>query len=221
MAADQNPPSDPTQDTLKKADQLRLAGHFDQAETLLEGLISQNPFLAPAKLALGRVFFESGNLNQAQAILEEFCEFVPDHPLANKILAKIYINDSKTAKAKAKLNLVLQSNPEDTFAERMMQDLEKAPEEFVKHLDDEDTKKNPAPINTATIAEIYRSQGHLPEALQIYKELLSKEGNNPVYQQKTQELERQIAPQSPAAKKMTRKEKLEDLLQKVQQYRTA
>ena len=144
-------------DLLKKADQLRLAGTYDQAKIILQELIKTNPFFAPAKLGLGRVYFESGDLANAKSILEEFSEFVPDHSLANKILAKIYIYFQQDKKAREKIQLVLDVSPEDSMAKKMLQEIEEASSFQEVNLDNEDTKKNTVPTSTATIAEIYRS----------------------------------------------------------------
>ncbi|MEZ4846594.1 MAG: hypothetical protein R2877_06540 [Bdellovibrionota bacterium] len=53
MAMDQK---DQPQEIVKKADQLRLSGSYAEARALLEALIKQNPFFAPAKLSLGRAY---------------------------------------------------------------------------------------------------------------------------------------------------------------------
>jgi tetratricopeptide (TPR) repeat protein len=188
--------SDSAQDQLKKADQLRLAGSYDQARAILQELIKLNPFFAPAKLALGRVYFESGDLANAKSVLEEFSEFIPDHSLANKILAKIYIYFSQNAKAHEKINLVLSINPEDTMAKKMLREIEEAISFQDQALNNDDTKKNPIPANTATIAEIYRSQGHLEEALEIYKQLLQQDPSHSIYKQKIQDIEVQLNPVS-------------------------
>jgi tetratricopeptide (TPR) repeat protein len=197
MAVDQK--SDPNQDLLKKADQLRLAGSYDQARILLQELIKSNPFFAPAKLGLGRVYFESGDLVNAKSVLEEFSEFVPDHALANKILAKIYIYFSQFNKAQEKINSVLSANPEDSMAKKMLQEIQDANSFQEEDLNNEDTKKNTIPTSTATIAEIYRSQGHLAEALEIYKQLLQQSANNPLYIQNIHDIEAQLNPVSATA----------------------
>jgi tetratricopeptide (TPR) repeat protein len=190
---------DPTQELLKKADQLRLAGSYHQARALLEEMIKVNPFFAPAKLGLGRVYFESGDLANARSVLEEFSEFIPDHSLANKILAKIYIYFSQNAKAREKINMVLSTSPDDSMAKKMLQEIEESDSFQEENLNNEDTKKNTAPASTATIAEIYRSQGHLSEALEIYKDLLKQNADHPIYQQKVQDLEAQLSPVSATA----------------------
>lgn len=192
MALDQKPVQ--PQDIVKKADQLRLSGAYDQARVLLEELIQKNPFFAPAKLGLGRVYFESGDLATSKTILEEFSEFVPDHALANKILAKIYIYFSQFEKAREKINSVLVTSPEDSMAKKMLAEIEESDSFQEENLSDEDTKKNTAPANTATIAEIYRGQGHLKEALDIYRDLLQQNPNNPIYQKKIQDIELELHP---------------------------
>lgn len=191
--------SDSTQELLKKADQLRLSGSYEESKVIYQQIVKQNPFLALGKLGLGRVYFESGDLANARAVLEEFSEFVPDHALANKILAKIYLHFSQLTKAKAKIQLVLSVSPEDSMAKKMLAEIEDEGAMQERTLDDEDTKKNKAPANTATIAEIYRSQGHLKEALGIYKELLKNESANLTYQARIEEIEAQLNPKPAAA----------------------
>jgi tetratricopeptide (TPR) repeat protein len=191
--------ADQPQDIVKKADQLRLSGSYDQARALLEQLIQQNPFFAPAKLSLGRVHFESGDLATAKSVLEEFAEFVPDHSLANKILAKIYIYFSQTDKAREKINSVLAISPDDSMAKKMLVELDESDSFQEASLNDEDTKKNTAPTNTATIAEIYRGQGHLKEALSIYKELSAQNPDHSGYKQKIHDIESELHPEKTSA----------------------
>lgn len=188
--------SDSTQELLKKADQLRLSGSYEESKAIYQQIVKQNPFLALGKLGLGRVYFESGDLANARAVLEEFSEFVPDHALANKILAKIYLHFSQLGKAKAKIQMVLSVSPEDSMAKKMLAEIEDEGSTQIRTLDDEDTKKNKAPANTATIAEIYRSQGHLKEALEIYKDLLKNESANLTYQARIEEIEQQLNPKA-------------------------
>ena len=185
---------DQPQEIVKKADQLRLSGSYAEARSLLEALIQQNPFFAPAKLSLGRGGFYSGDVATAKTILEEFSEFVPDHALANKILGKIYMYFSQFEKARVKINSVLAGNPEDSMAKKMLAEIDESDSFQEENLSDEDTKKNTAPANTATIAEIYRGQGHLNEALSIYKELLAQHPDHPLYKQKVQDIEGELHP---------------------------
>ncbi|MEZ4846595.1 MAG: hypothetical protein R2877_06545 [Bdellovibrionota bacterium] len=78
--------------------------------------------------------------------------------------------------------------------EKMLAEIDESDSFQEENLSDEDTKKNTAPANTATIAEIYRGQGHLNEALSIYKELLVQHPDNPLYKQKIHDIEGELHP---------------------------
>lgn len=53
------------------------------------------------------------------------------------------------------------------------------------------------PLKTATLAELYVSQGVLPSALSIYQELLKDEPENPDYRKRVAEIQQALAPQVP------------------------
>ena len=52
---------------------------------------------------------------------------------------------------------------------------------------------------TATLAELYRAQGHLESALTVYRDLAAAEPANALYAQRAQELDAQLAAQSARA----------------------
>jgi len=60
----------------------------------------------------------------------------------------------------------------------------------------ENETKNEDPFITATLAELYASQGFLESALDIYQELLKKEPGNKEYEKRVSELKKAIAIQS-------------------------
>jgi tetratricopeptide (TPR) repeat protein len=171
---------------IQKADQLRLSGQYEKAIAILRDVIAQSPFLAPAKLLLGRSYFESGRHGQALDTLEEFVDFVPEHPLANKILARLYFSQKKLDQAKQCIAVVLEQAPNDRVCLKLSKEIEDL------DLDGgelEDTVKTDRPTMTATMAELYYHQGHFEEARKIYQALLEQQPDHPGYQEKLRMVE--------------------------------
>ncbi|MEZ4819664.1 MAG: tetratricopeptide repeat protein [Bdellovibrionota bacterium] len=166
---------------VKEADQLRLSGEYEKSIEILEKLVSENAFFAPAKLSLGRSYFEFGKLSKAALVLEEYVEFVPEHVLANKILARIYAHEKKFEQARKKVQIILQEAPDDTIGLKLQDELmPSAMDEF----EQDDTVKTAAPTLTPTMAELYYHQGHIEEARKIYEQLLAHDPQNKELQEK-------------------------------------
>lgn len=176
---------------LQQADHLRLSGDYEKAIELLLTLCQDHPFFSQAKLLLGRAYFESGKLNQALPVLEEFVEFVPEHVLANKILAKIYVFEKKFSQAQEKIQLVLVQNPQDPVALKLQKDI---PTSIIDDVESDETIKTTMPTLTPTMAELYYHQGHIEEARKIYEKLLLHDPTNRDLIEKMRLIDQPIAP---------------------------
>ncbi|MEZ4703611.1 MAG: tetratricopeptide repeat protein [Bdellovibrionota bacterium] len=99
----------------------RTQGLYEKAIAVLTRGLSYHPLLSPARLSLGRTYFENGQPDQAQEQLEEFLDVVPEHLLANKMLAKIYLSKSMMEEAQDCIAQILLVDPHDRFARRQMQ----------------------------------------------------------------------------------------------------
>ncbi|MCB0271603.1 MAG: tetratricopeptide repeat protein [Bdellovibrionales bacterium] len=185
------PESENDNEILKQADQLRLSGEYEKAISLLSELCEKNPFLAPAKLSLGRAYFEYGKLDQAVSVLEEFVDFVPDHGLANKILARIYVHQKRIEEARVKIQIVLAETPQDPVALKLQKEIEMTGFEEVE---DDETVKTSTPALTTTMAELYYHQGHVKEARKIYEQLLLHDPQNKDLQEKLRLIQDEVNP---------------------------
>lgn len=188
-----NEAADP-QEIVKKADELRLAGDYKQCIEILEAFSAKNPFVAPAKLCLGRAYFESGKVEHAKQILAEYVEFVPENHLARKILARIYVDQRLYKEAKTQIDPVLAAEPNDTVAKKIS---EQVSSYFQNELEDGDTVKTTMPTLTPTMAELYYHQGHLKEAREIYEHLLMHDPQNTEYQEKIRMIDHGSTVQAP------------------------
>ena len=78
-------------------------------------------------------------------------------------------------------------------------------------------------VKTETLAELYRSQGHVQQALDVYRELARKEPGNPNYLEKISEIEKEVEIEQKGglAAQGQRVANLRALLSKIQERRRA
>ena len=70
--------------------------------------------------------------------------------------------------------------------------------------------ESPSPgMSTATMAELYASQGHLEQALSVYREILAKEPNDNKVRQRVEELTMLVHAQTEAGPSIPSKGKME------------
>jgi FimV-like protein len=147
------------------ADAYRQLGRYEEAVQVARKGLAIFPHYVAAKLALARACFENGDADPAAQLLEDVLHTAPDNLLANRILAEVYSEKGERDKAIPLLKKLLALEPGDEWSANRLQALEgpvSAPE----------PRSPPKPgIRTATLAEMYRSQGHEKEALEIYEEL--------------------------------------------------
>lgn len=174
-------PSTSPQELVKQADQFRLMGDYEKAISLLESFCENEPFFAPAKLSLGRAYFESGKAAQALTVLSEYVEFVPENILAHKILARIYLHQKDMGKAQDHVQIVLNIDQEDVVGKQLQEQIQKLDQDPAEG---DDTVKTATPTLTPTMAELYYHQGHLKEARAVYEKLLTMDPHNLDFQEK-------------------------------------
>lgn len=181
------------------SDIYRKLGQYDEAIAVAQEGLKHHPNYMGGKTVLARAYFENGDLDPAQEILEYIIEFAPDNLLANRILSEIYVQKGKPDQARPILKRLLAMEPGDDRAKRQLNAIEKGQTARVEPPAKEGatlagppaTKTSP-PTETATLANLYRSQGHLEKALGIYKKLKDQEPGNPSHAQAIAEIEAEL-----------------------------
>ncbi|MBI5892499.1 MAG: tetratricopeptide repeat protein [Deltaproteobacteria bacterium] len=160
------------------AESLRRGGFLDEALTICVEGLQKHPNHMSGKVALGRIYYDKGMLQEAKKEFEEVVKISPDNILAARILKEI--ND-KTGEEKNSQELradVLKASEgqeagQDAGVES--QNLQPAAHEPPPFKDEV--------IYTVTMAELLEKQGHIDEALKIYEEILKGDAKNEVVKQ--------------------------------------
>ncbi|MGA1839507.1 MAG: tetratricopeptide repeat protein [bacterium] len=184
----------PLADAYVKADML------DQAEVILREGLCNHPKYCAAKALLGEVLFKKGDLHDAQIQLEEVIEIVPDNIMAHKLLIEIYKRTGLKERYERELmtlkiiyheerpysgRIQIEKRVSAAWEERSRPDQKQESEIFETGGIDETLVENnmidfkgekieecKGEIITATLAELYFSQGFIEKSIEIYNKLL-------------------------------------------------
>ena len=167
----------------------RKLGRYDESITVAREGVTHHPHYVSGKMALARALFENGDVKEAQELLESIAHLSPDNLLANRLLATIYVQQGEGAKAVPFLKQILSLDPSDARARTQLEEVEKKKEPAPAKPPETSVPQSP---RTATLAELYRSQGHLEQALEIYQELLTLDPQNLVYLEETEKLKQDL-----------------------------
>jgi tetratricopeptide (TPR) repeat protein len=95
------------------AEEYRMAGMYDEAiEVLIKGL-EKHPNYTSARVALGKIYLEKGEIEKARDEFEKVVEIIPDNLYAHKKLAEIYKDIGNIQKALLHYEKVVELNPLD------------------------------------------------------------------------------------------------------------
>jgi tetratricopeptide (TPR) repeat protein len=199
----------PLADAYIKADML------DQAEVILREGLSNHPKYCAAKALLGEVFYKKGNLRDAQNQLEEVVEIVPDNIKAHKLLIEVYKRNGLQDRYERELmTLKMIDQEERTYSGRGHIETRLA-EDFVERnkpntynkeeietikAEDSDEVSEEKKLNdfkgedkeeivTATLAELYFSQGFIEKSIEIYNKLLIQQPDREKWAQRLRQIQ--------------------------------
>ncbi|MCB0308231.1 MAG: tetratricopeptide repeat protein [Bdellovibrionales bacterium] len=165
------------------ADAYRKQGDLDKALDVVKHGAQRYPHSLPLTFVMAQVEFDRGNAKVAKNALEEVLRVSQDHLKALKMLAYIlYVEKDKAAIDL--IERIITLDPDDKVAIRHLQELKKIETNEPVNKDNESDS-----IDSKTLAEMYKRQGHKEEALKIYRNLLKKEPDNDVFQKEIAALE--------------------------------
>lgn len=196
------------------ADAYRALGRYDEAIGVAEEGLKNHPHYLGGKVALARAYFENGDAEKAQGLLENVLRTAPDNLLANRILVDIYLASGEASKALPVLKRILAMDPSDARAQEQLREAQSGPVESaptMKPLSAPEVTVSPATpavestvlsakpepvsttatagIKTATLAEMYLSQGHVDQALGVYQDLVAKHPDHPQWSGRLREIQ--------------------------------
>ncbi len=180
------------------ADAYRAMGKTEEAIEIARKGVSHYPHYVGGKMALARAYFENGEGENARTLLEGILHTAPDNLLANRILAEIYQQEGQGPKAIPLLKRLLTLEPGDSYVSSMLAEIEtmETPTDELPPLEapierESVSVEEPLPqakIQTVTMAEMYLKQGHLEEALGVYKDLLDQDPDNETLKNRAQKI---------------------------------
>lgn len=213
------------------SDAYRRLGQYDEAIAVAREGVGHHPHYLSGKMALARALFENGELDESQSLLEAVLHVSPDNVLANRILSSLYLQKGLPERAAPVLKQLLKLDPNDTRAVQQLEAIGKttpSPPASEAHIPVEAAVAvGPGPgaaapaseLKTATLAELYRKQGHIDQALEIYRDVSHGDPGNPEWKNKIEELEQNLSARSSAGGDIRRDRisTLRDLLKRIQE----
>jgi tetratricopeptide (TPR) repeat protein len=173
-------------------DAYRRAGRLDEALQVARKGVQALPWFCPGHVVLGKIQVQLGNLNEAQEAFNKALTLDGESLAALKGLAGIYTQKDRPEIARQVLQRALQVYPDNSSVRHLLSQLPGEPEE---EGEDSDAAVSDPPIATVTIAEVFLKQGLLPQACQVYRDILQAEPGNETIRKKLDELERFLAGQ--------------------------
>lgn len=175
---------------------LKEGRHQKAIDISLEGL-NYFPNYATARLVLGKCYEAIGRNIEAMLEYRRALKTMPDNPTVQNLLKQVEQREQEAFRAfsderSRKLNERKEAIPFDTYVKEKTEQKESTAEFLLRRL--QDVKKtapqtpptnrtsqetptptiSPSKIVTATLAEIYATQGEYKEAIEAYKKLVSQ-----------------------------------------------
>ena len=180
-------------------------GLGQEARQALERTVSLNPDNLQALKLLGQLYVEIGDLERGQKALQQVLRQNPDD-LESSLLLNSLASQIAIAQPEEELLEDLEVIEEltellDDEAELLEADAEltgllaESEEPELEELEPVPRQGGRDPLTTATLAELYVTQGHPDQALAIYQQLVSAEPGSQPYRTRVAELKELLARQ--------------------------
>lgn len=137
--------------------------------------------LAEAYWKLGYVGLAESELETADSAIQELADLY-------KLQAELYLEQMRLEPADQAVNRCLAHRPEDREALRLLDRINAAREEHEEHEPREDASTQ-GDLATPTLAEIYYNQGQIQDAIETYRQVLSRDPDDQTSRQRLSELE--------------------------------
>lgn len=181
------------------AEEYRRSGMLDEAIQVLSDCLKANPNYMTARVSLGKMLLEKGNILEAQIEFEKVVQAVPDNLFAHRKLAEIYQKIGDMENLLKEYKIIISLSPKDKDVMKAIDDLEGNPAKMTPVVEtthtveidksEDATKKSLIEeLATETMAEIYIKQGLYEKADEIYQQILGSEPGNMIIRQKRAEL---------------------------------
>ena len=190
----------------------RKMGMLDDASQVVNKGLESHPDFSPAHIVLARILCQQGEYSASEDSFKKALESDPESLAAlvgyarlNILLGKesaaraLLLDARKLSPADPVINKLLLSLPEDAVVETVAETVIPATEpedEQQEYLVEEEPREeqgvpesNALPLASATLAELYRKQGLTEQALNVYRQLSTKDPDNLLFRRKIRDLE--------------------------------
>ncbi len=151
-------------------------GEKDKAQELLTKGVEFYPYYLAARITLGQVQMEKGQISEAIANFEFVSRTIPDNLIAQKSLALLYLRNQELEKAKEAVKIALSLSPDDpevlTIEETISQSEQSA---VTRGLASDDSMVSPPEPEEKPLAE--EKTPSVPQPLEIREEAAIDEEN--------------------------------------------
>ena len=148
------------------ADAYRRSGEFDTALELLREGLTRHPEYTSAHVVASWVHIDRGAFDEALGTLELVLELDQDNRAGLKGLGRVLHEKGDREGAIGHLSRLAELEPEDAEARSLLETIQAAEPVAVPEADEE--------IVTATMGDVYASQGLFDQAVEVYEQLVAE-----------------------------------------------
>jgi tetratricopeptide (TPR) repeat protein len=190
------------------ADAYRKCNLADLAIEVVKDGLEIHPDYASAYIVLGRCYQDKKLFELAMSEYEHALELDPDNLVVLRLIGDLYLNLGDKGKCIKTYRQLLDLDPSNGDVEVKLEELERGdtnpPASENKLITENPGAENETNVvataddaepslSSATIAELYIEQGHLDEAIEIYRQILVREPDNERAQRRLEELEQEVS----------------------------
>jgi tetratricopeptide (TPR) repeat protein len=167
-------------------------GRLDDALRITLVGVQALPWFCPGHVMLGKLHYQLGNPNEALRAFNRALTLDGESLSALKGLARIYLDKNRPEIARQILERALQVFPDNSSVRHLLSQLPSDEDDDETGPQIDDLAGEPS-IATVTIAEVFVKQGLLPQACQVYRDILQAEPGNEAIRKKLEALEKTLA----------------------------
>jgi len=186
------------------AEAYRKSGMYKEAVDTCKTGLEKHPAYTSARVVLGRIYVEQELFDDAAEELKKVEAVDIDNIMVHSMLGNIYVKKQMFAKAVEQFQRVLSLNPEDNETQEKLQEALSAKQTVTVPSNKEEKPQPPAPAEkpavkeekpamsdlqkSLKVAELYSKKEEFDKAIEIYRELLEKDAENIIIQQRLREV---------------------------------
>ncbi len=106
------------------AEEYRKIGMLDEAIQVLADGLKANPNYMTARVSLGKMLLEKGNISESREEFEQVVQAIPDNLFSHKKLAEIYQSEGNAENLLKEYKIILSLSPKDEEVKNALDELE-------------------------------------------------------------------------------------------------